>query len=68
LVIIAARPGMGKTSFMLSLLRNAAVNYNYPVCIFSLEMSSLQLVNRLLSSESELDGNKIKNGDLKESE
>ncbi|WP_241685075.1 replicative DNA helicase [Cyclobacterium xiamenense] len=64
LVIIAARPAMGKTAFVLSVLRNAAVDHNRPVAIFSLEMSSLQLVNRLISSEAELDSEKIKKGNL----
>ncbi len=64
LVILAARPGMGKTAFTLSLARNAAVENNIPVAFFSLEMSSLQLVNRLISSETELPQDKIKRGDL----
>lgn len=64
LVIIAARPAMGKTAFVLSVLRNAAVDHNRPVAIFSLEMSSIQLVNRLISSEAELDSDKIKKGNL----
>jgi replicative DNA helicase len=64
LVIIAARPGMGKTAFVVSAMRNAAVEFNYPVAIFSLEMSSIQLVNRLISAESELESEKIKKGTL----
>jgi replicative DNA helicase len=64
LVIIAARPGMGKTAFIVSALRNAAVDFNYPVAIFSLEMASLQLVNRLISAEAELESDKIKRGNL----
>lgn len=68
LVIIAARPAMGKTAFVLSVLRNAAVDHNRPVAIFSLEMSSIQLVNRLISSEAELDSEKIKKGNLAEYE
>lgn len=68
LVIIAARPGMGKTAFIVSALRNAAVDFNYPVAIFSLEMASLQLVNRLISAEAELEGEKIKKGNLAEFE
>ena len=64
LVIIAARPAMGKTAFVLSVLRNAAVDHDRPVAIFSLEMSSVQLVNRLISSEAELDSEKIKKGSL----
>lgn len=68
LVIIAARPAMGKTAFVLSVLRNAAVDHNRPVAIFSLEMSSVQLVNRLISSEAELDSDKIKKGTLADHE
>ncbi|MEX2568092.1 MAG: replicative DNA helicase [Cyclobacteriaceae bacterium] len=64
LVVIAARPAMGKTAFVLSVLRNAAVDHARPVAIFSLEMSSIQLVNRLISSEAELDSEKIKKGNL----
>jgi replicative DNA helicase len=64
LVIIAARPGMGKTAFVLSALRNAAIDFKKPVAIFSLEMSSVQLVNRLISAEAELESEKIKRGDL----
>ncbi len=64
LIIIAARPGMGKTAFVVSSLRNAAVDFNLPVAIFSLEMASLQLVNRLISAEAELDSEKIKKGNL----
>jgi replicative DNA helicase len=67
-VIIAARPGMGKTAFVVSALRNAAVDFNYPVALFSLEMSSLQLVNRLISAEAELESDKIKKGNLAEFE
>ncbi len=64
LVIIAARPSMGKTAFVLSMCRNIAVNHGRGVAFFSLEMSSLQLVNRLISSETELGGDKIKTGKL----
>lgn len=64
LVIIAARPGMGKTAFVVSALRNAAVDFNHAVAIFSLEMSSVQLVNRLISAEAELESEKIKKGSL----
>ena len=64
LVIIAARPGMGKTAFVVSALRNAAVDFQMPVAIFSLEMSSVQLVNRMISGEAELESEKIKRGDL----
>ncbi|MDZ7608539.1 MAG: replicative DNA helicase [Cyclobacteriaceae bacterium] len=68
LVIIAARPGMGKTAFVVSAMRNAAVDFKKPVAIFSLEMSSIQLVNRLISAEAELESDKIKKGNLEEYE
>jgi len=68
LVIIAARPGMGKTAFVVSAIRNAAIDFNLPVAMFSLEMSSLQLVNRLISAEAELESEKIKRGNLAEHE
>lgn len=68
LIIIAARPGMGKTAFVVSAMRNAAVEFNHPVAIFSLEMSNIQLVNRLISAEAELEGDKIKKGTLKDYE
>ena len=64
LVIIAARPGMGKTAFVVTAMRNAAVDFNQPVAIFSLEMSNVQLVNRLISAEAELESDKIKKGTL----
>ena len=64
LIIIAARPAMGKTAFTLALGRNAAVDYNMPVAVFSLEMSALQLVNRLMSGESELPAETLKKGKL----
>ncbi|GJM30245.1 MAG: replicative DNA helicase [Cyclobacteriaceae bacterium] len=64
LVIIAARPGMGKTAFVVTAMRNAAVDFNQPVAIFSLEMSNIQLVNRLISAEAELESEKIKKGSL----
>ncbi len=64
LIIIAARPAMGKTAFVLSMAKNMSVNYNIPVAIFSLEMSNLQLVNRLISNVCELGGEKIKSGQL----
>ncbi|MFO7615913.1 MAG: replicative DNA helicase [Bacteroidales bacterium] len=68
LVIIAARPSMGKTAFMLSMARNMAVDHNRPVAVFSLEMSSLQLVNRLIVSETELAAEKVRSGQLKKYE
>lgn len=66
LVIIAARPAMGKTAFVLSCARNAAVQFNKPVVFFSLEMSSVQLVNRLISGETEIEQEKIRKGHLAE--
>ena len=68
LIIVAARPGMGKTAFILSSLRNAAIDHNYPVAIFSLEMAALQLVSRLISAEAELESEKIKKGSLADHE
>ena len=66
LVIIAARPAMGKTAFVLSCARNAAVDFQKPVVVFSLEMSSVQLVNRLISGEAEIEQEKIRKGNLAE--
>ncbi|MBI1193387.1 MAG: replicative DNA helicase [Bacteroidetes bacterium] len=68
LIVIAARPGMGKTAFTLALGRNAAVDFKKPVALFSLEMSSVQLVKRLISMETELTGDKIRKGNLAEHE
>ncbi len=68
LVIIAARPAMGKTAFVLSMAKNMAVNYSTPVAVFSLEMSNLQLVNRLISNVAEINGAKIKSGNLSDAE
>lgn len=64
LIIVAARPGMGKTAFVLSVARNAAVDFSKAVAIFSLEMSSVQLVNRLISGEAELESGKLRKGNL----
>ena len=64
LIIIAARPAMGKTAFVLSMAKNMAVDLNTPVAIFSLEMSNVQLVNRLISNVCEIEGEKIKSGRL----
>lgn len=64
LVIIAARPAMGKTAFVLSMAKNMAMNYNTPVAVFSLEMSNVQLVNRLIVNTCEIPGEKIKSGQL----
>jgi len=68
LIIIAARPGMGKTSFVLSIARNAAIDYNRPVAFFSLEMSSIQLVHRLFSIETGIPSEKIAKGKLSDDE
>ena len=64
LVIIAGRPAMGKTAFALSLAKNIAVDYNIPIAFFSLEMSDVQLGNRLISNVCEIEGRKILNGQL----
>jgi replicative DNA helicase len=68
LIIIAARPSMGKTAFVLSMARNISIDHKKPVAVFSLEMSSLQLVNRLISCESELPSDRIRNGRLNNEE
>lgn len=67
LVIVAARPGMGKTAFTLSLARNAALR-GKAIAFFSLEMSSIQLVQRLISMEAEIDSRKLRNGQLDQTE
>lgn len=64
LIIIAARPAMGKTAFVLSMAKNMAINYNTPVAVFSLEMSNLQLVNRLIVNTCEIPADNIKRGNL----
>ena len=64
LIIIAARPAMGKTAFVLSMAKNIAVDFRNPVALFSLEMSNVQLVNRLISNVCEIDSGKIKSGQL----
>ena len=66
LIVIAGRPSMGKTAFVLSMTRNIAVEHKRPVAFFSLEMASIQLVNRLIVSETELPSHKIRNGRLEE--
>ncbi|MCB9080512.1 MAG: replicative DNA helicase [Lewinellaceae bacterium] len=68
LIIIAARPGMGKTSFVLSLAKNSSVDFKKPVALFSLEMSSLQLAQRLISMEAEISLSKMRSGKLEEYE
>lgn len=64
LVIIAARPAMGKTAFTLTMARNSAVRYGTPVAFFSLEMDASQLVQRLLCAEAEVDAQKVRTGRL----
>lgn len=62
LIIIAARPAMGKTAFVLTMARNMSVEHKVPVAVFSLEMSSVQLVKRLMVSETGLSAEKIRGG------
>ncbi len=64
LIILAARPSVGKTSLILDIARKVAVNHKMPVCIFSLEMSSQQLVDRMLAADSKVDGWKLRTGNL----
>jgi len=68
MIVIAARPAMGKTAFVLSMARNTAVDHNQGVAIFSLEMSSVQLVKRLIASETRLPAEKLRKGDLRDDE
>ncbi|MGB7784547.1 MAG: replicative DNA helicase [Salinimicrobium sp.] len=68
LIIVAARPGMGKTALTLSMARNIAVGQNIPVAFFSLEMSSVQLITRLISSETGLSSEKLRTGNLEKHE
>lgn len=68
LIIIASRPGMGKTALTLSMARNIAVNRNIPVAFFSLEMASVQLITRLISSETGLSSEKLRSGRLEKHE
>ena len=66
LILIAARPAMGKSAFALNIATNAALKANVPVAIFSLEMSKEQMVNRILCSEAMVDSNKVRTGKLEE--
>lgn len=66
LIIVAARPAMGKTAFALNLATNAAVRANVPVAVFSLEMSKEQLTNRILCSEAMVDSNKVRTGKIED--
>ena len=68
LIVIAARPSMGKTALVLTMARNMAVEHNKAIAFFSLEMSSIQLVNRMIVSETGLPADKIRNGNLKKYE
>lgn len=68
LIIIAARPGMGKTALTLSMARNIAVGQKIPVAFFSLEMASVQLITRLISSETGLSSEKLRTGKLEDHE
>lgn len=64
LIILAARPGTGKSAFVGTIARNAAIDHQKPVAIFSLEMTSIQLVSRLISAETELPADKLRKGEL----
>ncbi|MBK7957356.1 MAG: replicative DNA helicase [Bacteroidetes bacterium] len=68
LIIVAGRPAMGKTAFTLALARNAAIDFKKPVAFFSLEMSAAQLVQRMISMESEINAEKLRKGDLRQDE
>ncbi|MBO8433803.1 MAG: replicative DNA helicase [Tyzzerella sp.] len=68
LILVAARPSMGKTAFVLNIAQNAAIRNNVPTAIFSLEMSREQLTNRMLCSEAMMDAQKLRTGDLTDSD
>ncbi|MGN1300996.1 MAG: replicative DNA helicase, partial [Clostridia bacterium] len=68
LILVAARPAMGKSAFALNIASNAAINAKVPVAIFNLEMSKSQLVNRMLCSEAMVDSNKIRTGKIEEND
>ncbi|GJQ62797.1 MAG: replicative DNA helicase [Melioribacteraceae bacterium] len=68
LVIIAARPSMGKTAFALSFARNAAIDHNVPIAVFSLEMATVQLVTRLISAEAKINAHSIRTGKFRAEE
>jgi replicative DNA helicase len=67
-LIIAARPAMGKTAFILSMARNIAVDQNIPLALFSLEMASVQLIMRMISSETGISSEKLRKGTLTDEE
>lgn len=64
MVVIAARPAMGKTAFVLSMARRMAIDYRLPIAMFSLEMSNVELVKRIMTAETEIPSEKIKSGRL----
>lgn len=68
LIIIAARPSMGKTAFALSLARNSAIDHKVPIAIFSLEMSTIQLATRLISAEARINAHSIRTGKFRAEE
>ncbi|MDP3312660.1 replicative DNA helicase [Lutibacter sp.] len=68
LIILAARPGMGKTAFVMSMAKNMAIDFDIPVAIFSLEMSSVQLITRMISSETGISSSKLRKGNLERHE
>lgn len=68
LILIAARPAMGKTAFALNIATNAAVRYGYPVAVFSLEMSKEQCANRILCAQAMVDSQKVAKGDIDDEE
>ena len=68
LILIAARPAMGKTAFALNIATNAAINSNTPVAVFSLEMSKEQCANRILCSQAMVDSSKVQKGDISDDE
>jgi replicative DNA helicase len=68
LIIIAARPAMGKTAFLLSMARNIAVGHKIPMALFSLEMASVQLITRMIASETRISSEKLRKGTLDDEE
>lgn len=68
LIIIAARPAMGKTAFLLSMARNIAVEHKIPLALFSLEMASVQLITRMIASETGISSEKLRKGQMTDEE
>ena len=68
MIVLASRPGMGKTAFVLTMARNIAVDHDIPVAVFSLEMSSVQLVQRLIAAETGISSDKFRKGTLEDHE